>query len=66
MGKSLWDSGYGSGSDATSVEGPDLVNLLLLPFEILPPRFEVLSLIESGLGVRSQFVQLVLERKVTP
>ena len=34
----------------------DLVNLLLLPFEILPSRFEVLGLIECGLGVCSQVV----------
>ena len=48
------------------MEGPDLVNLLLLAFEILPSRFEVLSLIECGLCVCSQFVQLILEGKVTP
>jgi hypothetical protein len=35
---------------------PDLVNLLLLSFEILPSRFEVLGLVECGLGVCSQFV----------
>ena len=34
----------------------DLVNFLLLPFEILPPRFQVLGLIECGLSVRSQSV----------
>jgi len=42
----------------------DLVNFLLLPFEILPSRFEVLSFIECGLGVCSQLVQSILKRKV--
>ena len=42
----------------------DLVNLLLLPFEILPSRFEVLGLVECGLGVFPQFVEWVLKRKV--
>lgn len=42
----------------------DLVNLLLLPFEILPSCFEALGFIERGLSVCSQFVQFVLECKV--
>ena len=42
----------------------DLVNLLLLPFEVPPSCFEVLGFIKCGLGVCSQSVQFILERKV--
>jgi len=66
LGEPLWGGGYGSGSNARSIEGPDLINVLLLPFEILPSRFEVLGFIECGLGVCSQPAQFILESEVAP
>jgi hypothetical protein len=45
-------------------EETNLINLLLLTFEILPSRFKAPGLIECGLGFCPQIVQLVLERKI--